>query len=301
MSSFNIETILNSLPEDSTVINLDNKRISRLPSLRRFKNLKELYVNFNQLTSLPELPDTLTNLYCSCNYLTALPRLPDTLTYLGCAMNQLTSLPELPDGLDRLIVGYNKLTSLPRLPDTLKMIHCENNELTSLPVLPAQLNEMTCNRNRLTFLPELPNSIEYLYCVDNLIACLPILPASLRSFTFHNNPVAEIIYCGSFGIHFSENELMVLRKYKVNKATQTLIQFKHLYYSLRFKAQFRKWLWERIREPKAMKRYHWQYWEFIDIEQKYPNFDLNEVLKNKDTYVLERWDAYCEWNKNNPK
>jgi hypothetical protein len=40
---------------------------------------------------------------------------------------------------------------------------------------------------------------------------------------------------------------------------QTLNNFRHLYWSLKFKRQFKKWLWEKIREPKIMKEYHPSY------------------------------------------
>jgi Leucine-rich repeat (LRR) protein len=69
-----------------------------------------------------------------CNlYLTSLPDLPDTLTDLYCYNNQLTVLPELPDTLTQLICFYNQLTVLPELPDTLTHLYCYNNQLTVLP------------------------------------------------------------------------------------------------------------------------------------------------------------------------
>ena len=97
------------------------------------------------LTSLPELPDTLTHLDCSYNQLTILPELPDTLTILECIYNQLTELPELPDTLTHLNCYNNQLTVLlwsqsdsvsskPELPDTLTHLYCRNNQLTVLPL-----------------------------------------------------------------------------------------------------------------------------------------------------------------------
>ena len=40
------------------------------------------------------------------------------------------------------------------------------------------------------------------------------------------------------------------------KQIQILNNFVYLYWCLRFKTQFKKWLWEKIREPKIMKQYH---------------------------------------------
>jgi Leucine-rich repeat (LRR) protein len=67
-NTFNIEEYLNSLPEDTTtIINISNKRLTSLPDLSRFKNLKTLECSYNQLPSLPKLNDNLTLLYCSNN------------------------------------------------------------------------------------------------------------------------------------------------------------------------------------------------------------------------------------------
>lgn len=83
------------------------------------------------LTSLPPLPDILTDLFCDNNQLTTLPHLPSKLVFLSCRNNQLTSLPDLPDSLTELYCINNKLTSLPSLPSTLKIIYFnEGNNIT---------------------------------------------------------------------------------------------------------------------------------------------------------------------------
>ena len=51
MTEFNIEIYLNSLPDDITIININNKNITYLPDLTRFKNLIELDCINNKLTS----------------------------------------------------------------------------------------------------------------------------------------------------------------------------------------------------------------------------------------------------------
>ena len=94
-----IETYLNSLSEDILIIDISNKGIKSLPDLTRFKNLKELYCDSNELTSLPTLPQNLKELYCYSNKLTSLPTLPQNLEKLYCFDNQLTFLPTLPQNL----------------------------------------------------------------------------------------------------------------------------------------------------------------------------------------------------------
>jgi len=102
-----IETYLNSLPEDILIIDISFKSLKSLPDLTRFKNLKELY--------------------CSNNELTLLPTLPQNLEVLGCSNNQLTSLPTLPQKLKELYCSNNQLTSLPTLPQNLEELYCDNN------------------------------------------------------------------------------------------------------------------------------------------------------------------------------
>ena len=92
---FDINTYLNSLPDDTTVINVSNKGLKNLPDLSRFKNLIKLYCSNNQLTSLPPLNKNLKILYCDINFLTSLPPLNENLKYLYCSNNELTSLPPL--------------------------------------------------------------------------------------------------------------------------------------------------------------------------------------------------------------
>jgi Leucine-rich repeat (LRR) protein len=127
--TFNIEDYLNSLPEDIEEINISNLNITNIPSLERFRKLKELYCSYNKLTSLPLLPNTLKELYCGGNKLTSLPILPNTLERLSCSYNKLTILPKLPNTLEKLFCSGNKLTILPNLPNTLKELFCDNNLL----------------------------------------------------------------------------------------------------------------------------------------------------------------------------
>jgi E3 ubiquitin-protein ligase SspH2 len=93
--NFNIEEYFNSLPENTTIIDLCNKGITYLPDLKRFTELTELHCHFNELTSFPVLPEKLRILSCTNNKLSSLPELPNNLEILICGNNNLTYLPEL--------------------------------------------------------------------------------------------------------------------------------------------------------------------------------------------------------------
>ena len=217
-----IETYLNSLPEDILTINISRKSFKSLPDLTRFKNLKVLNCSNNQLTSLPTLPQSLEVLQCSLNKLTSLPTLPQNLKYLICSDNQLTVLHTLPQNLEVLNCSNNQLTSLPTLPQNLEYLICSDNQLISLPTLPQNLTKLNCSVNQLTSLPTLPQTLKELDCDDN--------------------PISEIV----------NNDCLI----KIKQNIQTLNNFRHLYYSLKFKKQLRKWLWEKVRGPNIQKLYN---------------------------------------------
>ena len=163
-SAFNIEEYINSLPLDTTEINVSNKRLTYLPDLSRFKNLRFLNVSRNQLTELPQLNNNLNTLMCHINKLTELPPLNNELILLDCMDNQLTMLPPLN------------------------------------------------------------NKLKYLCCYDNYF--------------------------------YNEN----IEKYKYDFHNLNLIKalrnFRYTYYALKYKNHFKRWLWEKVREPKVMAKFH---------------------------------------------
>ncbi len=90
---------------------------------------KILQCSHNNLSSLPQLPNSLEILYCGRNNLSSLPQLPYSLTCLNCSNNNLSSLPQLPKSLKKLWCWNNNLSSLPQLPNSLKKLDCDNNPI----------------------------------------------------------------------------------------------------------------------------------------------------------------------------
>ena len=233
MSSFNIEEYINSLPDDTETIDVLNKSLTYLPSLKRFHKLKKLYCSYNQLTSLPELNDSLQELYCS--------------------NNQLTSLPELNHSLQSLYCSYNQLTSLPELNDSLQRLYCSKNQLTSLPELNHSLQKLYCSYNQLTSLPELNHSLQELYCDHNQFSLI------INHIGFLTNEHKNIL----------------------NNKIKTLHRFRLLFWSLKYKKQFRDWLWLKVRLPKIEQMYH-------------PN-KLNELLNESEMNEEELDNVFSNW------
>ncbi len=136
---FDIETYLNSLPDTEKVIDVSNKNLTYLPSLKRFTDLMVLRCENNQLSSLPELNDNLLGLWCDNNQLTHLPELNQNLIILRCNNNQVTRLPELNEKLEVLHCKHNPLIHLPKINKNLKYLGCDNYLLAGLS------NELNAN------------------------------------------------------------------------------------------------------------------------------------------------------------
>ena len=241
---FNIEEYLNSLPLYTTKINVCNKGLIYLPDLSRFTQLTQLFCSHNHLRELPPLNNNLTVLFCNNNYLTRLPPLNENLTELFCNDNQLTWLPPLNNKLKSLDCFQNQLTLLPPLNDNLEFLDCHHNQLTWLPHFNDNLNVLICYHNQLSGLPLINNKLKYLDCRKNKI--------------------------------YNENIEKYKNDYRNIKIIQTLRNFRYTYYALQYKKHFKRWLWEKVREPKIMAKFH-------------PSH-LNHLLDTDDLEVfLEDW------------
>jgi hypothetical protein len=64
---------------------------------------------------------------------------------------------------------------------------------------------------------------------------------------------------------------------QTKKKIQILNNFRHLYYCLKFKKQFRKWLYEKVKEPNVKKIYHPNY---LIKNLRDEDDDLDTVLYN---------------------
>ena len=156
------------------------------------------------------------------------------------------------------------LNSLPPLNENLKNLYCSYNELTSLPSLNKKLKKkLYCDRNPLTLFPPLNNELKYLLWKTYLIYDLLILiiDFELEIQIEHDDCELDII----------ENDF----KEQLNEILNIINKFRHLYYSLKFKKNFIKWLW-KSREKQIMEKYHPNHL----LENLDENTDLDEFLNN---------------------
>ena len=195
---------------DLTYLNCDSNQLSTLPILP--EQLTDLWCKHNEISSLPELPESLTLLWCSDNQLNSLPTLPEGLINLGCDQNLLTSMPNLPAGLTTFYCDHNQLSNLPILPNALSFFNCSYNQLTTIPALPNSLIELSCFNNQISVLPELPLGLMSLLCYSNLLSTLPLIPQSLTYFSCYNNLLTSLptLPLGITYLNCSENQLIRL-------------------------------------------------------------------------------------------
>ena len=184
------QTLMGRLARGGPILQITFLKLTSLPDLP--PTLTELHCTDNRLTELPVLPPTLRDLYCGGNRLTVLPDLPPTLVRMSCAANVLTVLPALPPALISLRCNENQLTVLPELPLTLETLYCGENELTVLPALPPALKDLNCRLNSLTVLPELPPTLGTLTCANNELTVLPALPPTLLGLGCSNNKLTVL-------------------------------------------------------------------------------------------------------------
>ena len=159
------------------------------------------------------------------------------MTHLYCNYNQLTELLHLNNNLTLLDCRNNQLTELPPLNNNLTQLYCHHNQITELPPLNNNLTHLDCSSNQITELPPLNNNLKILYCCYNNI---------------YNENITK------------KNIIKILRN------------FRYTYYLLKFKKHFKRWIWEKVREPKIMAKFH-------------PSH-LNHLLDTDDLEVfLEDW------------
>ena len=164
-----LQIIEQAAREKATELYLNNNQLSSLPlEISQLSNLKTLSLYNNQLNSLPpEISQlsNLTRLYLDSNQLSSLPSeisQLSNLTTLSLYNNQLSSLPSEISQLSNLTtlsLANNQLSSLPSeisQLSNLTTLSLSSNQLSSLPPEISQLSNLTTlllDSNQLSNLP----------------------------------------------------------------------------------------------------------------------------------------------------
>ena len=241
-----------------------------------------------------KFPDHLGKMYarvlflnCGNGNLTSLPedlffQLPNLKSF-NCMFNSLTSLPTIPyySRLKTIMCFNNRLTSLPALPLFLFVIDCSYNRLTMLPKLNPHLQSLFCGNNQLLDLPSSLKKcywLQDLHCPQNNLTRFPCLPLSLQSFNYHGNPVlCDLLPC-LVPFHVTGT---------LKKKIQTLHTFAHLYFSLRLRSAFHRWMW-KSREKRIRAHYHpkilWQFVSSVEQKESQGVHDVEDL-----DHFLDKW------------
>lgn len=191
-----------------TFMQYNNARLTEMPDLSNYKNLRKLNINNHQIRDLGILPDTLQELYCYNNQITNFSNLPTNLKILNCSNNRgLISLDNLPIGLEYLNCSCNAIQTLDFLPIGLQVLECTNmclcNDigLNSLDYLPFNLKKLMCGGNNIKSLNNLPSELIYLDCSYNFGLHLDNIPSTVK----------ELVICGIASANIINNNIAIYR------------------------------------------------------------------------------------------
>jgi predicted site-specific integrase-resolvase len=97
-------------------------------------------------------------------------------------------------------------------------------------------------------LPEFNPSMKFLSCINNSLTTLPELNRSLQYLNCTDNPLPTIIVHNGFIYNEKKRDL--------HNATRILNRVRFNTACWKYKRQFRFWLWEKVRLPKAQSKYN---------------------------------------------
>lgn len=174
-SSKNIISIIN-IPNDLEILICSNNLIKKLDILKniskkdlygKYCNLQLLKCEFNSITNLDNLPQSLKKLYCEYNSISNLDNLPSSILILSCSDNLIRNLDNLPYGIKNLNCSHNLITNLDNLPSTIEFLDCSYNKLINLNYLPSSIKILKCHMDTIN-LNNLPSSIKELYDITKI-------------------------------------------------------------------------------------------------------------------------------------
>jgi Leucine-rich repeat (LRR) protein len=165
---------------------INDCKIYFLSDLNSMTSLETLDISNNELTELPNLPQSLTELVANNNKLNTVNNidLPNIIR-LDLSHNNLTKLPPF-NSVQKLYINNNNISSMNCKYNNLKELNCSNNSIFQLPEMNnisildcsntkvrqifdyMNLTDIVCNNSIITKLERIPR-LEFLQIVDTKI------------------------------------------------------------------------------------------------------------------------------------
>ena len=146
-----------------------------------FSILKEC--NFTNITAIKFVPGNITSIR----------NLPETITELSCPDNLLIDLEDLPSSIIVLEIPENGLKSLHfKQLNHLKSLNINKNQFIHLSGLPASLETLYCNNNKIKELDlEGIETLKTLHCENNQMLVISHYLDTISDLKMDNNPNME--------------------------------------------------------------------------------------------------------------
>lgn len=165
--------IANEIRKRTGKLNLNNQGLKVIPEIIITMDwLRALYIGYNQIQKLENLPRKLTELYIDNNEIQKLENLPQNLAEFNISSNQIQKLQNLPQNLISLFINYNQIQKLENLPQSLTRLGAGNNQIQKLEGLPYNLTLLSVNNNKIQKLENLPQNLNGLDIRSNQITNL---------------------------------------------------------------------------------------------------------------------------------
>ena len=174
--------------------------------------MSDCFSGCSSLTTVPNIPDSVTNMsYCfrSCTSLTTVPNIPDSVINMSDCFRSCTSLttvPNIPDSVTDMsycFSGCTSLTTVPNIPDSVTdMSYCFRScsSLTTVPNIPDSVTNMSgcfLDCTSLTTVPNIPDSVTNMsYC---FLGCTSLVTIDNFHTDILSNPAeADVNLRGAF-------------------------------------------------------------------------------------------------------
>ena len=139
-----------------------------------YQQINTIYFGRGELTSITNIPPTVSKLICSGNLLVDFIDLPASLVYLDFDHNHLTKFD---------------FTKIPRLEE----LHCIDNKITEFINIPTTIISLYCDQNKLKHLDlKGLKNLRTLHISNNPLIIIENLPETIHDFVSENNHISQI-------------------------------------------------------------------------------------------------------------